>query len=155
MQNNPPVVCTERQGPVFIVTINRPEVRNAIDDPLRADLLASMEEIAAADPLQGEAHICRALVLWLRGGYDEALNELSQALNLEPDPHEHWKALCWRALICGWTIRDDEAVIALQHALASGLPLSLAAPLRWLEEGRPEFYAQRLAPLLTAAPAQA
>ena len=32
------IVLTERRGPIFIVTINRPEVRNAIDGPTAAAL---------------------------------------------------------------------------------------------------------------------
>ena len=46
---------------------------------------------------------------------------------------------------------DDEALEALRHALATGTPPALAGPLRWLEEARPKFYAQRVAPLLVAS----
>ena len=48
MRHRSPVVHTERFGPVFVVTINRPEVRNAIDRET-ADALAEAFEAFDAD----------------------------------------------------------------------------------------------------------
>lgn len=44
-----PVVLTEDRGPIRLVTLNRPAVRNAIDIPLRVELAEALEA-AAADP---------------------------------------------------------------------------------------------------------
>ena len=51
-------VFTERRGPVTIVTINRPEVRNAVDGPTAAGLVESMrtadaDEVTAVIVLTG------------------------------------------------------------------------------------------------------
>ncbi|MFT4085123.1 MAG: enoyl-CoA hydratase/isomerase family protein [Nocardioides sp.] len=39
-------VLVERQGPVAVLTLNRPRVRNAIDDQMRADLRRAVDHLA-------------------------------------------------------------------------------------------------------------
>jgi len=51
MPNDSPVVDTERRGPIFVVTINRPEVRNAIDRATADALVAAFETFDADDEL--------------------------------------------------------------------------------------------------------
>lgn len=41
------LVLTEHRGPIGLVTLNRPEVRNAIDVPLRVALAEALEAVAA------------------------------------------------------------------------------------------------------------
>lgn len=45
-------VHTETDGPVMVVTIDRPERRNAVDGPTAAELLAAFEAFAAADDVR-------------------------------------------------------------------------------------------------------
>lgn len=49
--NRPPVVSTERLGSVFVVTINRPEVRNAIDKATADALIQAFQTFDADDEL--------------------------------------------------------------------------------------------------------
>jgi enoyl-CoA hydratase len=51
MQNSPPVVRTERLGPVLVVTLNRPEVRNAIDRATADALIEAFEAFEADNEL--------------------------------------------------------------------------------------------------------
>ena len=44
-------VLTETLGPVLVITINRPEVRNAVDAPTAAGLLAAFERLESDDDL--------------------------------------------------------------------------------------------------------
>jgi hypothetical protein len=43
-------------------------------------------------------------------------------------------------MACASLGRDQEAIGALEHSLALGLPPILLAPLNWLEQEKPEFY---------------
>ena len=40
-----PLVLTETRGPIFIVTINRIEARNAVDGATAAELLSALEPL--------------------------------------------------------------------------------------------------------------
>lgn len=42
-----------REGRIGVLTLNRPKVRNAIDDQMRADLKVAIDRIAAADAIRG------------------------------------------------------------------------------------------------------
>jgi enoyl-CoA hydratase len=46
-----PAVLTERRGNVLIITFNRPEVRNAVNEELAAGVAAAMDELDADDGL--------------------------------------------------------------------------------------------------------
>src|SRR5688572_11557944 len=67
-----PVLLTERDGPVLRLTLNRPEVRNAIDDEVIAALTAAGRS-AAEDPAlravvlagQGKAFCAGADLAWM------------------------------------------------------------------------------------------
>jgi 2-(1,2-epoxy-1,2-dihydrophenyl)acetyl-CoA isomerase len=55
-------LIVERRGPVATITLNRPEVRNALDIAMRQELVAALDEI------EGDAG-ARALVLTGAGGH--------------------------------------------------------------------------------------
>src|SRR2546423_15201698 len=46
-------IVTERQGGTFVVTINRPEVRNALDGPTASALAQAFREFDSDDTLAG------------------------------------------------------------------------------------------------------
>lgn len=54
-------VRLERKGPVTTVVLSRPEVRNAVDGPTAAELVAAFREFEADDA-------ARVAVLWGEGG---------------------------------------------------------------------------------------
>lgn len=58
---NPPAVETVRRGPVLLITINRPDARNAIDGNVAHGIAAAVDELDADDRL-------RAAVLTGAGG---------------------------------------------------------------------------------------
>ena len=49
--NAPPPLLTERRGGVLIVTLNRPEVRNAVDKPLADAMAAALDTLDADETL--------------------------------------------------------------------------------------------------------
>ena len=59
---HPTHVETKSEGPVFTITLNRPDKRNAVDGPMAAQLLAAFETFEADDRL-------RVAVLWGAGGH--------------------------------------------------------------------------------------
>ena len=113
----------------------------------RPDLATAerLEAIAALNTTDAIAYVCRGVALGLRGNFLQALTRLEQAILLEP---EGWDAYFWKGMVCASLERDTEAMAALERALALDLPPVLLAPLRWLEQDRPNFYEQFVAPLL-------
>lgn len=104
-----------------------------------AEMPARLDALAAIDPRQYTAYICRGIALILRDRYEEAIAELDQALLLDPEASE---ALFWKSLACAFLGRDQEAATALEQAKRAEVPLpeSLFAPLGWLEQKNPNFY---------------
>ncbi len=109
-------------------------------DPAIAERL---EALAARDPTHHLAYVCRAVAHWLHENFEAALKELQQA----PPPEPNDEAFSfWRGMICVSLERDDEALAALEHVLH--LPPVLLTPLSWIQHQRPDFYAQKVIPLL-------
>ena len=59
--SKPPIVLSRDEGNIRVLTLNRPEVRNAFDIPLRVELAAAIEAAMADDGV-------RVLVLTGAGG---------------------------------------------------------------------------------------
>ena len=96
-----------------------------------------LEAIAAVNPKHHVAYVCRGVAFWLRDNFEQSLTELEQAILLEPDEGDTY---FWVGMACASLGRDKEAIGALEHSLALGLPSVLLASLRWLEQDKPEFY---------------
>ncbi len=109
-------------------------------DPARAERL---EALAARDPTHHLAYVCRAVAHWLHENFEAALRELQQAP--PPEPNDEACSF-WRGLICVSLERDDEALAALEQVVH--LPPVLLTPLSWIQHQRPDFYAQKVIPLL-------
>ena len=90
----------------------------------------------------------------LRGRFEEALAAFDQALLLAPEMAE---ASFWKSLVCALLGRDEEARASLGKAVDAELPLPtvLLAPLRWLEQKRPDFYRHYVEPVLARAEGRA
>ena len=50
--NHKPLVLTETRGPIFIVTINRIEARNAVDGATASELLSAFQTFDTNDSLK-------------------------------------------------------------------------------------------------------
>ena len=115
--------------------------------PERPDLSERLEALAVIDRQQPAASVCRGVALLLRKHFEEALAVLDQVLLMDPQRRE---ASFWKSLVSALLGRDEEARAALERARAAELPLpeALFAPLRWLEQKRPDFYRAYAAPLV-------
>jgi enoyl-CoA hydratase/carnithine racemase len=45
-------ILLEADGPVAVLTLNRPQARNAIDDAMRSDLMAALDHVARTDSIK-------------------------------------------------------------------------------------------------------
>ena len=109
------------------------------------EVIEQLEIIAAIDPENPVAFVCRGVVRWLRRDFEEALQELEQAIQIAPD---EWDAYFWKGVACASMERDEEATTTIEKALELGLPPILLTPLRWFEQDRPEFYQKYVVPLM-------
>lgn len=158
-------VLTERRDRVLLITLNRPEARNAVNLALAEGLSAALDELDA-DPQQlGVPEVKRSLVA--AGG---ALLRLPQRLPatiaaemaLTGDPigaeRAHALGLVNRLAEPG---RAVQVALELAAAIAVNGPLALTATKRILTEGRDwpqdEFFARQAAivePVLDSEDAQ-
>ena len=106
-----------------------------------------LETMAAVNPHQYAAYVCRGVALVLRERFEEALAELARALLLDPRKGE---ALFWKSMTYAFLKQDEDAVATLVQAIAAEVPLPevLLVPLRWLEQKRPGFYRKHIVPVL-------
>src|SRR6266853_3640136 len=105
-----------------------------------------LEAIAAVEPDNVEAYICRGVALWIRESFGEAATELNRAIPLNPELED---IFFWKGMVHAYLGQDDEAIVAIEKSLELNLPPLLLSPLRWVEQDRPDFYQKYAAPLLT------
>ena len=106
---------------------------------------ARLEEIAAANPEDYVAYVCRGVALSLRSKLKKGLAEVERAILLNP---EGWDAYFWKGMLCAYLGRSLTAMEAFEKALEVDLPPLLLTPLYWLEKDRPNFFSKYAAPLL-------
>jgi 2-(1,2-epoxy-1,2-dihydrophenyl)acetyl-CoA isomerase len=118
-------VLLSREGPVGVITVNRPQALNAFDLPMAKDLVAIVDEVAADKGV-------RSVLVRGGGGHFCAGGDL-EAISKAPDPSTYVLRLARaanRALIQLRTM-PKPVVAALQGAVAGGgVGLALAADLR-------------------------
>nr|MDQ2887037.1 hypothetical protein [Chloroflexota bacterium] len=115
-----------------------------IDEPA-IDMAQRLEAIAAREPENYTAYLCRGTAYWLRDDTEQALEEFRYAISLIRD---RWDAYFWKAMACISLRRDNEARLALEQALDAHMPPALLAPLRLHTQDRPDFYVEYALPLL-------
>jgi tetratricopeptide (TPR) repeat protein len=109
------------------------------------ELVKRLEVIAAAHEQHYVAYVCRGVALGLGRRFAMALPQLEQAITLD---RESWSAYFWKSMICASLRQDEEALTALNKAIALGLPPVLLTPLNWLEQERSDFYEKYVVPLV-------
>lgn len=97
-------ILLEADGPVAVLTLNRPAARNAIDDAMRADLMAALDQVARTDAI-------RALVITGAGkGFCAGGDVKSMQARLAVPPGE--------VALNGWRRQQrTHHAISLLHAL--------------------------------------
>ncbi len=94
-------------------------------------------ELAVSDEDTYVAKVCHGVACFLQHKYDEANTWFEQAYPIEPD---EWDAWFWQGLNLAYQEKPVEAAQMLEKALEKKLPVGLLAPLKWLEQDKPELY---------------
>ncbi len=110
-----------------------------------SEITERLKGLTDLNPQHYVAYICQSVSLWIHKNFDQALTELEQAIPIDT---ESWNIDFWKGVFCAYLGRDEEAISSIQKALLDSLPPILLTPLRWIEEERPDFYGNYVAPLL-------
>lgn len=111
-------ILTDDRGAVRVLTLNRPEVRNAIDIPLRVELAAALE---AAD---SDSRV-RAIVLTGAGGVFCSGGDISTMRRMPADEALARAQLAQRVIRAIW--KTPKPVVAAVEGAAFGAGAALAA----------------------------
>lgn len=121
------LVLTETDGPVMIITINRPEARNAVNRPTAGALAAAFREFEADDNarvavLTGAGGcFCAGADLKSVSATDDTVNRLSEEGDAPMGPSR-------------MILKKPVIAAVTGYAVAGGLELSLLCDLRVVEE---------------------
>jgi len=114
-----------------------------------SETTARLEQIAEIDPQSYVSSVCRGVALGLRGQLKVGLAALEQSISLDS---EECDAYFWKGMLSAYyhqaRSQESSALEAITQSLQAGLPPVLLAPLYWLEQDRPAFFAVHLKPLL-------
>jgi tetratricopeptide (TPR) repeat protein len=116
-----------------------------IDEKPSSGMAQRLENLAAIDPQNYVAFVCRGVEWYLQKSFDQSLIELERAIALKP---EEWDAYFWKGMVCATLRRDEDAKAAVEKSLEVDLPPVLLAPLRWFEQDRLDFYQQYVVQLM-------
>jgi len=133
-----PVVDVRRDGPVWTITLNRPERRNAINPRLQAELVAALAEFDTADEARvavltgADPAFCAGMDLRELGsgsmGYDDSQTNYATAMRALGKPvigAINGPAVAGGfelALACDFLIASDRAWFADSHAEVGVVP---------------------------------
>jgi 2-(1,2-epoxy-1,2-dihydrophenyl)acetyl-CoA isomerase len=119
MSGGEPILLTRDDGRVRIITLNRPEVRNAFDIPLRVELTQAIEAAAADDGV-------RVLVLTGAGGAFCAGGDISTMGAMTEDEAVARADLTERVVRTLWAGTKPVLAAVEGPAFGAGLALALA-----------------------------
>jgi len=132
-------VIAERDGPVAIVTINRPQVRNAVDPPTAEALFtafadAERDDMVLAIVLTGaDGAFCSGADL--KAVASHAMGERPQKRHAQQAPMGPTRLLSDRDAAEPFTSLSKPLIAAIEgHAVAGGLELALLADMRVASE---------------------
>jgi len=120
----PDIVLVERRGQIAVVTLNRPRVRNAVNDELRAALTAAVEEVVD-DREVAVVVLTGAGSAFCAGGDIAAMKARLEA----PGGRvaiDGWRRQHRTAALVGAIARAGKVTIAAVNGPAAGLGLDLA-----------------------------
>jgi tetratricopeptide (TPR) repeat protein len=112
-----------------------------------AGVIQRLEAIAALDPQDFWALVCRGVALWLSRHFEEAILLLDQAHLLRPAAWA-WDPYFWKGMAYASLGREEVAIAAVERSLELELPPILLTPLRWFEQAKPDFYQKYVVPLM-------
>ena len=118
------------------------KLRPGIEEAMR------LEAIAAIEPKNHVAYVCRGVALGLEGKVKEGLKEVEKAIPLAP---QEWDAYFWKGMLLAYYRRlphADEVMSMIEQSLQTGLPPQLLTPLYWLEKDLPDLFVKYARPLL-------
>ena len=123
----------ERQGSTAIVTMNRPEAKNALSGPMLVGMLDAWLEIDADDSIRcailtgAGGTFCTGMDLKAVGGGDRS-DEIKQRMADDPDLH-------WKALLRHYSLRKPLIAAVEGWAVAGGTEILQATDIRVAGEG--------------------
>ena len=118
-----PIVLTRDEDRVRVITLNRPEVRNALDVPLRTELIAALDAATADEQV-------RAVVLTGAGGAFCAGGDISIMSGLTRDEARTRAELTQSVPRALWA--GTKPTLAAVEGPAFGAGLSLALACDWI-----------------------
>ncbi len=124
---NEPNILLEKQGPVTLLSLNRPQVMNAFNDELITEFLTALDQVEADQD-------CRLLIVRGQGKVFQAGADIAQLNVMTPLELLRWNEGIVR--ITANLERLAQPSIAAIHgaALGGGLELAMACTLRVAEE---------------------
>src|ERR1019366_2664049 len=123
----------ERRGSTAIVTMNRPEAKNALSGPMLVGMLDAWLEIDADDGIRGAiltgagGSFCTGMDLKAVGG-GERSDEIRQRMADDPDLH-------WKALLRHYSLKKPLIAAVEGWAVAGGTEILQATDIRVAGEG--------------------
>jgi enoyl-CoA hydratase len=123
-------LLVEREGPVVVVTLNRPHARNALDAELLVRLADAWDAIDRDDTVRvavltgAGGHFCAGADLkHMSAGDHPAVDEWRARLQREKDLH-------WKAFLRSYRLRKPLVAAIEGSAIAGGLEILLATDVR-------------------------
>jgi enoyl-CoA hydratase len=115
-------------GPTAVVTLNRPEARNALDNAMLVGLADTWVEVNRADSIRcviltgAGGEFCSGADL-KAGATGPGADDHGRGLEADPD-------IRWRALLRHYTVHKPLIAAVEGHAMAGGMELILASDIR-------------------------